>query len=97
MPLIKSTAHFAHDAVTKHTWNPNNDTVRYEAAGSGTYKKDMFAFGDTADVPHKSEHTHQLSDPQARGGAFGHAFAHAYTGLELPATNGVKPMSDHRR
>jgi len=64
MPLIVNTAHLRHEAVTKHTWSPNKDTVRYQAAGSATYKDDMFAHGDTADTPHISEYTMSHKDPQ---------------------------------
>eukprot|EP00955_Chlamydomonas_euryale_P060251 357663-Chlamydomonas_euryale.AAC.3 len=67
MPLIVNTAHLRHEAVTKHTWSPNKDTVRYQAAGSATYKDDMFAHGDTADTPHISEYTMSHKDPQVRG------------------------------
>ncbi len=64
MPLTNNTSHLRHDAITKHTWSPNLDTQRYQAAGSATFKADVFAFGDCADTPHHSEYTYSLNDPQ---------------------------------
>ena len=64
MPLTKNSSHLIHEGITKHTWSPNQDTTRYQATGSATYKRDAFCPGDTADTPHISEYTYQLGDPQ---------------------------------
>jgi hypothetical protein len=66
MPLTNNTSHLNHEAVTKHTWSPNNDTTRYEASGSTTYKPDLFQHGEAADTPHISEYTYSNGDPKVR-------------------------------
>lgn len=66
MPLTNNTSHLRHEALTKHTWEPQNDTLRYQASSSSTYKDDMFAHGDTSDVPHVTEYTHSHNDPQVK-------------------------------
>lgn len=64
MPLTNNTSHLNHEAVTKHTWSPNNDTIRYEASGSATYKPDLFQHGEASDTPHISEYTYSNGDPK---------------------------------